>query len=285
MLRPIFRFALTLTLAAAISNSGALADVLKGRVQEEGKVKNNVPSLTRTDIDKAGDPFGGSPADMPPMTDDNPGSLLDAPKDAFKFDVPKNSKKFGLNANKDDFSGLPILGSPGSGTERRGSPMKGQPDALMSGNPAGQSNIPIKPNPGQQKLGGPEDSEADLGWDEWHRRVAAAIFQKWNMMCSQAFAHNPFPMQAYVSYTVTKDGEVKNAQLLRKSPNPIYNALVLEVINSFNGDTQLLHFPEGSRRISIEKFGEFDQNNGVGAAYRYTTGDKEHYRIPGVRSN
>ncbi len=121
------------------------------------------------------------------------------------------------------------------------------------------------------------DSTPDmiLAWDIWHHRVAQAIFEHFKTLASQSCTVDP-SLVAKVAYVVTRDGRVGNFQFVEKSSNIMFNAIIIQSIKSINGDKALLEFPAGSRRLSVDKQGNFDMA-GRGA-FRYTTGDKE--RIP-----
>ncbi len=270
---------LSIALTALMSCSVVKADVLKGNVTEQGKAGGGGARLNRQDIDALGDPFGaGAPKDMPMVDAD---TMLDAPKGAFNIDIPKSPPKqkkgFSLKGEKDDFAGSP--GQPMVG-------MNGQPGQASPDQFGGSQQPPARTNPASSQPGGgnpnlqKEDPESDLGWDEWHHRVAQAIFQRWNPMVVNAFRMDPSPRYSYVSYTVTRDGHIRDVQVLKKDGNVMYNALIVQIIKSFDGDLGTLQFPAGSHRQSIENFGEFDQNqhSHPTEAFRYVRGDKEHFK-------
>lgn len=242
--------------------------VLHGQVKEEGYVSpkgdKGGPSLSRSDIESAGDPFSGANSTSGNSTS-NIDQALDAPQEAFQSasaKIPPPKRGFGLGANLDEFSGEQLTGIP---------------DSV----PSGQASNPIEDDISPQKQPSnaasskdPDSSpELQLAWDAWHRRVAEAIFQRFNFFARAAFKYSP-PLAVRVSYVVTKDGQVKDVKLLEKSANVMYNGLVLQVVKSIAGDTALLQFPQGSRRQTVEKFGTFTQNYGT-EGFRYTTGDRE----------
>src|SRR6185369_13754748 len=95
--------------------------VLKGGVNKagfKGSDGSGGPSLSRQDLDRAGDPFSGAPHG--PMDDPGATAILDAPQEAFqplpgipRMDTGKR-KGFGLGAQQDEFSGT--QGTPMPGT-------------------------------------------------------------------------------------------------------------------------------------------------------------------------
>ncbi len=115
--------------------------------------------------------------------------------------------------------------------------------------------------------------EMQLAWDIWHQRVAQAIYQKWNFFASAAFKYSP-PLAARAIYTVTRDGRITDVRLLQRSPNIMFNALILQSIKSMSGDLALLQFPSGSHRTTFYQTATFTQNVGP-VGFRYTTGDRE----------
>lgn len=122
--------------------------------------------------------------------------------------------------------------------------------------------------------------EMKLLWDAWHRRVAEAVFIRYSSLANAAFANSP-PIGAIAAYTVTRDGHISNVRLNQKSANPAYNAIVLMAIQSLNGNMAILQFPDNSRRMSMEKVGQFTQNYGQNIGFKTIVGDQE--TIPGRR--
>lgn len=261
---------LALLLAANLAIPACMAQggtVLKGRVNEQGQFSGSGgsgPSLNRQDLDGGGDPFGG----QPPAGQVNDQEALDAPGEAFQaVAMPARTddgqKNFGLGAEQND----PNLTS-----------MSGRPDAISSipkyappVNPSLQSGQP-------QNQAADPDAHMTLEWEAWHKRVAESIYQRWIVFVDAAFKFDRSPKLARVDYVVTRDGQIQDVKLLVKSNNPMFDALIVQVVKSFNGEREILQFPAGSRRASIEKFGNFTQNQHTGSGYRYTTGDRETIR-------
>lgn len=123
------------------------------------------------------------------------------------------------------------------------------------------------------------DPELQVAWDEWHRRIAEAVFARFNQMSKAAFKYSE-PLACKVSYTVTREGQVKDIKMLDQSPNVMFDLLVTTVLKSVNGDIELLQFPEGSRRLQVEKTATFTQNYGT-EGFRIKTGDNEAVRAKG----
>lgn len=268
-----------LFLALSLTGTGLLAPqsanaqktLLQGRVDKEGIIaptqNNNEsggPSLSRKDIKNSGDPFAGS------QDSGTTGQALDAPHEAFQGASVKPKPTFGLHAEDEGNAGF------------NGQPLPGRPDqtALLPQQAVPRTFIPIEEDPSLQQAipasaqaNDPDSSpEMQLAWDEWHHRVAEAIFERFKFFANKAFAANPM-LVARVSYVVTRDGRIGNVQFAQKSPNIMFNALIIQCIKSINGDQALLQFPQGSRRVTVDKFGVFDMA-GRGA-FRYTVGDRE----------
>jgi hypothetical protein len=264
-------FPITISLAVVAvlttGHSGFCQDktLLKGNVREQGQYtggNSGGPSLNRKDLEQSGDPFGSR---------GQPGSVeeeqaLEAPGEAFqavsmppRSDSPDN--KFGLGAE---------MGDPGLTS------MNGRPDALSS-MPSQMPEASPNLQSGNPMTQTDPDAHMTLEWEAWHRRVAEAIFQRWKPFVDVAFKDS-HPRLARVDYLVTRDGQIQDVKLMVKSNNPMYDALIVQVVKSFNGERAILQFPAGSRRGSIEKFGDFSQNQHTGMGYRYTTGDRETIR-------
>jgi hypothetical protein len=117
--------------------------------------------------------------------------------------------------------------------------------------------------PGIRDADDDESAEMRAAWNEWHKRVASYVFQRFSTLANAAFPHSR-PMAAVAAYTVTRDGRVLNARLTQVNMNPIYNAIILTAINSMNGNLQILRFPQGSHRMMVDKAGTFIHNSGSG---------------------
>ncbi|MBP6746533.1 hypothetical protein KA344_14945 [bacterium] len=261
--KPLTRlFSLTAALAltsVAISTAFmpyAAADVLKGGVLQEDQYKNSPKGIDRKDIQ--GDPFSESantsPVDqmleLPPGGMDIGGMRAPAP--------PKKPMSGNVEDGGGDFNGQKMMPVQ----EDTPPPQQPQrPPNLQSGTQANRSNDPD---------GG--SAEMQLLWDAWHKRVAESIFTRFNSLAQMAFKHSP-PLACQVSYMVARDGRVGNVQVLQKSSNPIFNTMLLGVINSMNGNP-VLEYPPNSRRQFVEKTGTFTWNYGQ-QGFKYTTGDQE----------
>ncbi|MBP9093734.1 hypothetical protein KBI23_22130 [bacterium] len=236
----------------------AAADVLKGGVLQEDQYKNSTPGLNRKDIE--GDPFSesasssGGPVDqmleLPPGAMDMGGLRAPAP--------PKKPMSGNVQDAGGDFNGQKMMPVQEDIPPPQQQPR--QPN-LQSATQANRSNDPD---------GG--SAEMQLLWDAWHKRVAESIFTRFNSLAQMAFKHSP-PLACQVSYMVARDGRVGNVQVLQKSSNPIFNTMLLGVINSMNGNP-VLEYPPNSRRQFVEKTGTFTWNYGQ-QGFKYTTGDQE----------
>ncbi len=254
----LMAFTLTLLPCSSLAQEGGT--VLKGGVNEAkylGGGKN--PSLNLRDLTKGKDAFGSSGTSGLPSV----GESFEPPSEAFNLNAQQsgnavaNATPPGLIQNPDFTNEQAVPG-------------------LQNNQPF---NMSAEQNQLQQSVQNDPDNspEMQLAWDAWHRRVAAAIYEKFNAMAQFAFRYS-HPLACYVTYTVTKEGQVINVQLPQKSPNVAFNAMVMLVINSMSGQTDILAFPPGSRRTAVNKAGMFTQNYGV-QGFKYTTGDREI--IPG----
>lgn len=258
---PLFTaFSVILAVASTVAFSSALpasAQTLKGGVQQEGRGEP-APGLNRGDIG----PGPGSQDDAFSNQGDGQGGFT--PDFGVQQTLPPAPPKgFNLNANQggDQFN-------PGMGN-----PMMDQVPQTAMTRPPMQSQV-------QHSDPNDPDSSPDMKllWDMWHKRVATAIYNRYTAMTNAAFLLNKRqPLLCSASYTVTRNGQIINAQLVQRSPNIIYNTIVLSVVQSINGDTALLQFPPGSRRQTVEKSATFEQNYGH-EGFRHLTNDQETIR-------
>jgi hypothetical protein len=106
-----------------------------------------------------------------------------------------------------------------------------------------------------------EETGKNLGlkvaWDEWHRLVSSQINQRFTNMAS-SFKYGK-ALMVRASYTIGRDHNIVDEHLIQASPNKLFNAMVLTVIHSLNGN-ELLAFPSQSSRKYVEKTAEFSIN-------------------------
>ncbi len=226
-----FALVLTALVGGSAGQAQSAGTVLKGRAVEHGYAQpgkaHGGPTLTRGDIDRLGDPFGGGSQPDPDLT-----QMIEAPPAA------PPSRGFGLGTKVDDFAGKP------------------------------PPRLPPK------KADAEDTGVIKIAWDAWHKRVGTIIYQRWSFLSNAAFQMSP-PLNCRISYVVTRDGIIEDVKVLAESPDEMYNALVVQAVQSISGDKALLQFPPGSRRVSVEKVADFCQNCDLTNTVRYATGDKE----------
>lgn len=258
---PFHHKALSLLAIAAILTIGgptAIADtnkVLKGNVSEQGK-REKGPGLSRQDLDPSNDPFSSGQEEP----------VLEAPKEAFQMQAPPKPPKRPFNLQADQGEGGPLQNM--TPTPQATNPFEGEGEQLPP--------MPVQTQPPPQRVmaNDPDSSpEMQLAWDAWHRRVAEAIYTRFNFLAKVAFRRSP-PLLARVSYIVTRDGRVQNINMQEKATNVLFNVIVFQTVKSLDGDVPLLQFPSGSRRMFVPKNGTFTQNYG-GDGFKYTVGDRE----------
>lgn len=207
--------------------------------------------LKRTDI-KDNDPFSKNsvqtPGDeifVPSQTDfDNLEPASPLPR--FEIDINQNGGQFGLEPGQGIIDTVP-------------------PEFLP---PPQQNMLPVPP---KQVTGDPDASRRmQIAWELWHRRLAENVYFRFNSAAKMFHR----PLYAEVAYDVTADGRVINIRLLRRSPDMIFNATLLGVIKTLQGNS-ILRFPEGSRRQIVAKRGVFTRNWGNPDGYKFQTGDVE----------
>lgn len=185
------------------------------------------------------------------------------------MDAPPAPPAFPLNAQTDeqpDFQGQQGIPSMGQQSAPRmlAAQLQQQQQPQQMSNPSDPDSTP----------------EMKLLWDAWHRRVAEAVFIRYSSLANAGFANSP-PIGAIAAYSVSRDGRISNVRLNQKSPNPLYNACIIMAIQSLNGNMAVLQFPPNSRRMSVEKLGQFTQNYGQQVGFKNVVGDQE--TIPGRR--
>lgn len=233
--------------------------VLHGRVEDQG-AKEAPTGLRRTDLPTNGpDPFSD---DKP----DDQQQMLEPSSEAFKMEpVRKPQKGFGLSASEHVNNNPTKAMAPMNPMMQ---PYDGEAEPMMP------APIPQQPMPGNVQQNDPDSSpDMQLAWDMWHKRVAEAIYTRFNFLAKLGFKHSP-PLLCKVSYVVSRDGHIQNIQVTQKSTNVLFNVIVFQTVKSLDGDMNLLQFPPGSRRMFVPKVGTFTQNYG-GDGFRYTVGDRE----------
>jgi hypothetical protein len=252
-----FPVATSLALLPASANQ-----LLKGNVQDSGLLNsgNAGPALNRNDLNRLGDPFG-SGGNSPLQ-----GEAIDAPAVAFQVPTiaPPPAGRV-LNGNAQDEGG----GQPNF------TQMQPTPDAPPQNFQQPPMQSFQQPN---RNMSDPDDTaEMKLAWDTWHHNVAQTIYQRFNTLSSRFFAKGA-PLAACIAYTVTRDGHITNVHLTQKSPNIIFNTMIITVVNSINGDQSVLQFPQGSRRMTVEKAGDFKVGYDNIDGFKYIQGDRETLR-------
>jgi hypothetical protein len=99
----------------------------------------------------------------------------------------------------------------------------------------------------------PQD-EVD-SWRNWHNSIEKALAERFTAMCPETMSQGK-PLSAVVTYTVAENRHITNVKLLQKSPNFIFNVLVLRIVNSMN-DNDVFQFPNGYRGPDINKAATF----------------------------
>lgn len=266
-----FRRATTLTLAATVVGQFCLLPVnaaqdpnpkrFQIKIQQDGFLQpaNDGPSLGREDIKQAGDPFSSSGA-----------GEFDPGPEAFQVQtshIDPSQNRFAASASdQGDFNGQGMPGNFGQ------MPQQQQQAPRMQ---APQMQPPTQIN--AMRSNDPDNSqEMQLAWDEWHRRVAEAIFNQIGGIAKMTLPRTQ-PLQCVIHYTITRDGRVVNVNMQQNSPNIIYNAMVFGVVTRMAGNP-VLQFPQGSRRMQVEKMSTFSHNAGPNQGFRYIQGDKETMR-------
>lgn len=225
---------------------------LEGGVQKDEKGRDTKGrELKRDDIDVFSKDSIKKPSDE---------ILVPSPGD---FDIePTQLPKFEIDINQ---NGGQFDGVPGGGL------IDTVPPEFLP--PPQQDMLPVPP---KQISGDPDATRRmQIAWELWHKRLAANVYLRFNV-AAQNFHR---PLYAEVTYDVTADGRVINIRLLRRSPDMIFNATLLGVIKTLQGNS-ILRFPEGSHRQVVAKRGVFTRNWGNQNGFKHETGDVEQKTIP-----
>lgn len=246
-------------LAVAVASLPARAQYLQGNITKSGEGSAQ-PSLSRSDVEKPPcDPFnsnGVRPDEAPLETMQGEPNFA---VDNFSPPPPPPPQRRMLAAmateqQQDQFQGQSL-------------PPRTDNEAPLRGAVAGEQN------PNTPETGDPDQSASmKLLWDTWHHRLAETIYFRFSKLSKLGF-NNSMPLSCSASYVVTRDGRITNLKLLSKSPNFLYNTMVMEVLQSLNRDP-VLSFPPGSRRMMVDKSGTFSNNYGR-EGHTYLQGDQE----------
>ncbi len=212
--------------------------ILKGGINQNTKLDQG---LNRSDLNLNGDGFSSGSNNT--NNGFNSNTPFFNPQASFTNTTPKNHNAFGSSLDK----------------------LESQLDNFE------------KANQNNKLTGGIENTPAmKLAWDNWHKRIASEVYQRFQVMTKMAF-NNGEPLEAFVSYTVTSDGHIRNVKIEKPSTNPKFDKMLTMVVSSLDGETEILKFPAGSKRKFVEKGGMFSQNSGE-QGFRYTTGDSENLK-------
>ena len=102
-------------------------------------------------------------------------------------------------------------------------------------------------------------NESSAEWNDWHKRVAEAIDDK--------FAAGPTIdakgklVVCRASYVITEDGKISSIELDCASPSQPFNEMVKGILASIS-ENPVLKYPEDSISKPIRKSGRFSQNYG-----------------------
>lgn len=108
---------------------------------------------------------------------------------------------------------------------------------------------------------GPEASESTeidsspamkAAWNSWRQRLNAEIHKRVERFAKAAF-HNSPRLKCELTYTVTKDGRIKDISVKKSSANVLFNVLIQQAVQSLDGNASLLQFPSGSNAQKIQE--------------------------------
>lgn len=207
----------------------------------------------------------------------------DLAKNKRKGDTPFASGEDVLEANPESFKAPEVMKAPkplnGNVDQSGGGELQNQ---TPTGSPTEGDGMNETPAPPVQQLppqaadpNDPDNSpDMKLLWDQWHKRVAATIFDRFNFIAKSNFNGGP-PLLAQIGYVVTRDGQIKDVTLRKSSQNALFNTVVVQAVKSLNGEMAVLQFPQGSRRMFVPKVGDFMKNYGFPPGYKHQKDDHE----------
>jgi hypothetical protein len=265
----LFRKMTTLSLATAFAGQFLVSPCQAAQTSkapykiriEQGFIKpEEGPSLNRNDIKNAGDPFDSSGTG----TED----ALEPPSGAFQVQTTKTGNPPPFHVRADEDGGFNGQGMPGMGDQMPQEQAPRQQLVAPEMQPPTQVNQMRPNNPND-----PDGQDMQLAWDEWHQRVAAAIYNQISGLAKTMLSKSP-PLVCIINYTITKEGRVVNVHMQQNSSSIVYNAMVYAVVSKMAGNP-VLQFPQGSRRMTVDKLSTFSHNCGPNQGFRSITGDKE----------
>lgn len=125
---------------------------------------------------------------------------------------------------------------------------------------------------------GVEDKELLIEWDDWRNQFANAVER--NIFHSPVEALIvPMGVTAYVACTVTSDGHIKEARIIKSSGLIFYDSAVHKAIESLDG-SKVPPFPAGSQRTEVTCKIGFTHVDKKTTRYVYF-GDVEHQSMSG----
>jgi hypothetical protein len=110
--------------------------------------------------------------------------------------------------------------------------------------------------------------QLDVAWDAWHRRLGGAIWDRFNFFAKAAFRNSPQPLQTKLKYTITSEAKIE-IQSVENSGNTLFDILAVQSVKSLDGNVELLRFPEGSTKRSVNKTAIFKVPGGPWQKFRY----------------
>lgn len=221
----------------AVPEAAADDGLLKGNIRQDGFLRPT--KADPADVRDRGDPFGADGQDQ-------------FASDDFDSQPARSEKPFDLNVKQHNAPRAPVA------TQSLPSKPRLPAQAQQA------RTIPNDPDSSQELM---------LAWDDWHKRVAEAVFIKVQTLAGTALMRSP-PLMAQVGYTVSKDGRIGNVQMLQPSQNSFYDEIIMTAVRSME-TSPLLQFPPGSKRMTVQKFSTFQHNWGGPSGYRYLMNDQE----------
>jgi hypothetical protein len=248
-----------------VAASPALAEALKGEVQEEGS--------------EPGKPAPGAPLEPLPLP------VLKAPSNlqgqAGKSDDSDSTLKG--KAQNDALNGK----EDWSDDDLKNQKAKVAPDGgVLKGSAKLEDGELAHEDPDIQ------DQELQVEWDRWRNRFLRAVLSgatetmnnpqevrfRWDPIRHAMVPPFPMGMECGFSCVITNNRRIQDLEVTASSGNRLFDQAVLDAVKALEGTT-ILRFPERSKRTFVSQAGGVKTSDHTENQY-FKFGDVERYRAP-----
>lgn len=111
--------------------------------------------------------------------------------------------------------------------------------------------------------------EMVLAWERWHKQLSEAIYTRWQRVARD-------PGKATIKVTVSANRQI-TAEMLDSSGKPAFNACIMDVIESLDGNPGLA-FPSKSQRRQVSFEADYIASPDIRPGYTWVKNDYERVR-------